>query len=42
MRRVQWLVVLAPFLLFRFTWAQTARDTAKDREAIVALEQQWL
>src|SRR5712692_7452 len=41
MRHLQWLAFTAPFLLLSFT-AQTARDPAKDREAIIGLEQEWL
>ena len=42
MRRIKWLAVTALFLFLSFALAQTARDPAKDREAIVALEQEWL
>jgi hypothetical protein len=42
MRPLKWLAVAAPFLLLSFMSAQTARDPAKDREAIIALEQEWL
>lgn len=42
MRPLKWLAVTAPFLFLSFMMAQTPRDPAKDREAIIAVEQEWL
>ena len=42
MRHVKRLVVITPFLLLSFMSPQTPRGPAKDREAIIALEQEWL
>jgi len=39
---LKWLAAAAPFLLLSFMLAQTARNPAKDREALIGLEQEWL
>jgi Domain of unknown function (DUF4440) len=36
------LKILLPFLLLVPAFAQSARDPAKDRQAIIELEQEWL
>jgi|SRR6266496_32743 len=38
----QGCIVIMPFLFLSFAAAQSARDSEKDRQTIIALEQQWL
>jgi Domain of unknown function (DUF4440) len=42
MWRYKLAIVIIPFLLFGFAAAQSSRKAEKDRQTIIALEQEWL
>jgi hypothetical protein len=42
MKSAIWFVPVVPVLLLGLAYGQFSRDPSKDREAIIALEQEWL